>query len=585
MLLLLVGLVMAEGKSVVPGDLLTDDRIVCSGLRLNPQATHDELAAFEALCNTTARAFGTITAQYLWDAYFVCTSAANNCTSLQEYSQRYPKEFEELEAKATDLQSRYGGMYVGRIDHLESVVCQREAGSHMLGGACKACYLIGLDKLSFQRRMKRKQKATDSAPSKYTNRSVLSSSDKDQLLETQREDRSKLQRTVHRIQSALDRTKEKLGAAVMRLTGLFSQARHDQDAAEVALEAERRVWAARFSRMEASHLAQLNSTRSTLHSKNQSQQWALANARCDEQTLSRAQLVLQQARHDAEIIRINATHQRALQALAEDHVSEMSRMPSYIQDLIRAEKNGNVSEHPHCVDIIRGMASCLSRGSTKGRKLNDTERHLYGILLNSQSPWAEKFVSLNLLGPHLRTIQKDRAKMQRPIALDFVQESVATLEKQLQDYNLSACPGTICEDGTTCNRRLDWEVVIPQFEGQLPANHSAWKHGVRIWGLVGGPVVVHSIEQLRELFDSRKNEVARYVYVYTWVPVAKHAPWFPFLMIATDNKFDGSWVWDKWRWLVGRSVGQSVGRSVGRSVGGWVGWSVGGGLVVLVGRW
>eukprot|EP00966_Prymnesium_polylepis_P311150 7188582-Prymnesium_polylepis.1 len=72
----------------------------------------------------------------------------------------------------------------------------------------------------------------------------------------------------------------------MRLTGLFSQARHDQDAAEVALEAERRVWAARFSRMEASHLAQLNSTRSTLHSQNQSQQWALANARCDEQTRS-----------------------------------------------------------------------------------------------------------------------------------------------------------------------------------------------------------------------------------------------------------------------------------------------------------
>jgi len=222
MLLLLVGLVMAEGKSVVPGELFTDDRIVCSGLRLNPQATHDERAAFEALCNTTARAFGTITAQYLWDAYFVCTSAANNCTSLQEYSQRYPKEFEELEAKATDLQSRYGGMYVGRIDHLESVVCQREAGSHMLGGACKACYLIDLDKFSFQRRMNRKQKATDSAPSKYTKRSVLSSSDKDQLLETQREDRSKLQRTVHRIQSALDRTKEKLGAAVMRLTGLFS---------------------------------------------------------------------------------------------------------------------------------------------------------------------------------------------------------------------------------------------------------------------------------------------------------------------------------------------------------------------------
>jgi hypothetical protein len=31
--------------------------------------------------------------------------------------------------------------------------------------------------------------------------------------------------------------------------------------------------------------------------------------------------------------------------------------------------------------------------------------------------------------------------------------------------------------------------------------------------------------------------------------LGQHAPWFPFLMIATDNKFDGSWVWDKWRWL------------------------------------
>lgn len=31
---------------------------------------------------------------------------------------------------------------------------------------------------------------------------------------------------------------------------------------------------------------------------------------------------------------------------------------------------------------------------------------------------------------------------------------------------------------------------------------------------------------------------SRYVYVYTWVPILPHAPWFPFAIIATNNKFD-----------------------------------------------
>jgi hypothetical protein len=43
--------------------------------------------------------------------------------------------------------------------------------------------------------------------------------------------------------------------------------------------------------------------------------------------------------------------------------------------------------------------------------------------------------------------------------------------------------------------------------------------------------------------------VARYVYVYTWVPTAKHAPWFPFIMLASDNKFTGEWAWRMWRKL------------------------------------
>ena len=49
------------------------------------------------------------------------------------------------------------------------------------------------------------------------------------------------------------------------------------------------------------------------------------------------------------------------------------------------------------------------------------------------------------------------------------------------------------------------------------------------------------------LEEFKKRELASYVYVYTWVPILKNAPWFPFAIIATNNKFLASWVFDKWR--------------------------------------
>ena len=54
------------------------------------------------------------------------------------------------------------------------------------------------------------------------------------------------------------------------------------------------------------------------------------------------------------------------------------------------------------------------------------------------------------------------------------------------------------------------------------------------------------MEELRALFE-RKLPIASTVYVYTWVPVLKNAPWFPFAIIASDNKFNNAWVFEKWR--------------------------------------
>jgi hypothetical protein len=65
--------------------------------------------------------------------------------------------------------------------------------------------------------------------------------------------------------------------------------------------------------------------------------------------------------------------------------------------------------------------------------------------------------------------------------------------------------------------------------------------GVCLWGFDGtntaNTKLIHSIDELKALFEE-KTALAGYVYVYTWVPIVPHAPWFPFALIATNNKFD-----------------------------------------------
>lgn len=76
-----------------------------------------------------------------------------------------------------------------------------------------------------------------------------------------------------------------------------------------------------------------------------------------------------------------------------------------------------------------------------------------------------------------------------------------------------------------------------------------WRRGVTLYGFCGEPVVVHSLAELEKLFKERSHTIACYVYVYTWVPILPHAPHVPFAIVATDNTFDGKWVWQQWRRL------------------------------------
>lgn len=70
--------------------------------------------------------------------------------------------------------------------------------------------------------------------------------------------------------------------------------------------------------------------------------------------------------------------------------------------------------------------------------------------------------------------------------------------------------------------------------------------GIKLWGLDGAPRMIYSMDELKKLFSDHEA-LASYVYVYTWIPILKNAPWFPFAMVATNNKFDNGWVMKRWR--------------------------------------
>jgi hypothetical protein len=241
-----------------------------------------------------------------------------------------------------------------------------------------------------------------------------------------------------------------------------------------------------------------------------------------------------------------AMHKRDMGILKKAHEMELAsreaaladsfgKLPLVIQNLIVANKTGALEKNATTVALLEGISTCLKNGSTRGRKLNDTEKAFYGLLLNSGSPWAHKFVANNLFGPHLRTTQKARAAFDHKLAeLALTRESFVGLKAHLATYKLVEVPGIISEDATTSLRRLDFELL------ESTTAQSAWEAGIKLWGFNGGTVVVHSIGELRSTFQTR--ELAGYVYVWTWVPILEHAPWFPLAIIATNNKFDASWV-------------------------------------------
>ena len=215
--------------------------------------------------------------------------------------------------------------------------------------------------------------------------------------------------------------------------------------------------------------------------------------------------------------------------------------PKFIRNLQEAFELGQLDGHEALQDILTGISTCLRNGTRRGRTLSDSEKQFYMMLLNNTSPWAHKFVSGVMLGPDLRTSKEFRSRY-GGIELGFEEDNVRQLRDTLTKYNLEDTPGKVSEDASGAIRRLDWE-TIQNSDIALP------KTGLKVVGFTGPPVIVQSVEELREIFKNRSTQIANYVYVWVWVPQAPNAPFFPFLVEATDNKFDAGYVWTVWQLL------------------------------------
>ena len=306
-----------------------------------------------------------------------------------------------------------------------------------------------------------------------------------------------------------------------------------------ALEAERQCGAA--------ELATLLGQQQT--SSDREHEWQLETLMRDMQ-LREAQLV---AAHAAEMqllataseqaqAQTKRTWQAQLKAEAALRAAETAALLSVIQNLMAAHKLGGLAKHQDTVGILDDIATCLRNGSTRGRELSPPTKQLYGLLLNNGSAWAHKFVSGVLFGPSLRTTQKARAAFDHGLVeLGLTKQSLEALKNiHLVEHGLEDVPGIISEDASMAVRRLDFEELRTQ------TSPGVWTTGVKLWGFSGGTRTVHSVEELETLFKEGIS-LANYIYVYTWVPILPNSPWFPFAILATDNKFDNEWVFDRWR--------------------------------------
>ena len=90
-------------------------------------------------------------------------------------------------------------------------------------------------------------------------------------------------------------------------------------------------------------------------------------------------------------------------------LSDGAGLPDFLQLLLRATRDGKLEDCSVLAGLFKGIASRLV-APPHGRRYNDVDQDFYATLLNYGGPVLFKFVSENMFGPHIRTVQRDRSR-------------------------------------------------------------------------------------------------------------------------------------------------------------------------------
>ena len=225
-----------------------------------------------------------------------------------------------------------------------------------------------------------------------------------------------------------------------------------------------------------------------------------------------------------------------------------SNYPKFIRAFQSASEQGLVPD-----EALQNILTDIAKSLKGKHKWSTSSKSFYKCLLNCGDPWAVKFVSVNLLGMDIRTVQKDRSHSSEEFIHGQVKQNMRRGAEMLKKYGMSGVPCAITEDATSTLLRLD---------GELKTNAETGEQEVWIEGF-DEPIKVTDVEgwekNLQDVFDARKEDsLARYVYVWTLVPQLPSAPYLPLFMVATNNKFDSRWVWQWWEFIMAEALDNGV---------------------------
>ena len=214
------------------------------------------------------------------------------------------------------------------------------------------------------------------------------------------------------------------------------------------------------------------------------------------------------------------------------------KYPQFIKQLIKAADSGLLcrDNHAFIVDLLTGLSTSLLNGS-KQRRLSENERQFYKMLYMYGGPMVHNFVSQNLLGASIST-SKRLLRKEPLLGLNTLSNNLSVVVELMKKYDLLGVPCLLGEDGSALIKHLD-----PVMETADDDSGDV----IVVYGMNGGPVVVTSVDVLKDQF--RAHGFATTLYVWDLIPLIEKAPHFPIKVATNANCFTHTDVLTAWKEL------------------------------------